>query len=83
MSLLVTLNRCILSSYPILIQCISRKIFSKNLSEFILVAYLGLRLLVVGVSSGINNYWVNFRCIWKSPSLSELTPIIFNTGLTH
>ena len=23
------------------------------------------------------------RLIWKSPILSELTPIVFNTGLTH
>ena len=27
--------------------------------------------------------YIDIFAIWRRPSLSELTPIIFNTGLTH
>ena len=27
------------------------------------------------------SYWI--KCIWRPPSLSELTPMIFSIGLTH
>ena len=31
----------------------------------------------------LNKLYDFFRHIWRPPSLSELTPMIFNTGLTH
>ena len=31
----------------------------------------------------VENEIEKHNCIWRPPSLSKLTPVVFNTGLTH
>ena len=67
------ISTAIISSWILYTQCNSRCVYLIRTLHWILYGHGHLR----------NKDYTYINYNWRPPSLSELTPMVFNTGLTH